>query len=97
MHPDFRRLVEEARSLGAHVIDRRNLAEHRVEVVASLPRYLAENTGVGPARRRAIRNDKAAPVVQTTETVTAPTQGPKIAPAAGVKGEAGTRHTTATT
>ena len=59
MHPDFRWLVTEAKALGAHVIDRCNLtillapgyedlpeflAEHRVEVVASLPCYLAENT-----------------------------------------------------
>jgi len=59
MNPDFRWLVAEARSLGAHVIDRCNLtimlapgfrdlpeflAEHRVEVVASLPCYLEENT-----------------------------------------------------
>jgi radical SAM/Cys-rich protein len=66
LHPNFRRLVSEARALGARVIDRCNLtilmapgfedlpgflAEHQVEVVASLPCYLAENTdaqrGVG--------------------------------------------------
>ena len=59
MNPHFRWLVAEARALGRHVIDRCNLtillapgfddlpaflAEHRVEVVASLPCYLAENT-----------------------------------------------------
>lgn len=59
MNPNFRRLVAGARALGAHVIDRCNLtillapghddlpeflAAHRVEVVASLPCYLAENT-----------------------------------------------------
>ncbi len=59
MNPDFRYLVAEARQLGAHVIDRCNLtillaagyedlpeflAKHRVEVVASLPCYLQENT-----------------------------------------------------
>lgn len=59
LHPDFRRLVVEARALGARVIDRCNLtillapgfddlpeflAENRVEIVASLPCYLAENT-----------------------------------------------------
>jgi radical SAM/Cys-rich protein len=59
MNPHFRWLVERARALGRHVIDRCNLtillapgfddlpeflAEQRVEVVASLPCYLAENT-----------------------------------------------------
>ncbi len=59
MNPHFRWLVAEARKLGRHVIDRSNLtillapgyddlpaflAEHRVEVVASLPCYLPENT-----------------------------------------------------
>lgn len=59
MNPDFRWLVSEARRLGAHVIDRSNLtillapgfqdlpeflAKERVEVVASLPCYSAENT-----------------------------------------------------
>jgi radical SAM/Cys-rich protein len=59
MNPHFRRLVAEARGLGRHVIDRCNLtillapgyqdlplflAEQRVEVVASLPCYLPENT-----------------------------------------------------
>ena len=59
MNPHFRWLISEARSLGRRVIDRSNLtillapgykdlpeflAEHRVEVVASLPCYLAENT-----------------------------------------------------
>lgn len=59
MNPHFRRLVLGARRLGAHVIDRCNLtillapgfddlpeflAEQRVEVIASLPCYLAENT-----------------------------------------------------
>lgn len=59
MNPDFRWLVAEARALGAHVIDRSNLtillapgfrdlpeflAEHGVEVVASLPCYLETNT-----------------------------------------------------
>ncbi len=59
LNPHFRWLVAEARRLGAHVIDRSNLtillapgyrdlpdflAERRVEVVASLPCYLAENT-----------------------------------------------------
>jgi len=58
MNPHFRWLVEETRRLGRHVIDRSNLtilvapgfedlaaflAEQRVEVVASLPCYLAEN------------------------------------------------------
>ena len=59
MNPHFRWLVAEARGLGRHAIDRCNLtilltrghedlpeflAEHRVEIVASLPCYLAENT-----------------------------------------------------
>ncbi|MHB1424878.1 MAG: arsenosugar biosynthesis radical SAM (seleno)protein ArsS [Gemmataceae bacterium] len=59
MNPHFRWLVAEARGLGRHVIDRCNLtilltpghddlpeflAEERVEIVASLPCYLAENT-----------------------------------------------------
>jgi radical SAM/Cys-rich protein len=59
MNPHFRWFVREARALGRHVIDRCNLtillapgfddlpeflAEQRVEVVASLPCYLPENT-----------------------------------------------------
>ncbi len=59
MNPDFRYFVTEARKLGAHVIDRCNLtillapgyqdlpeflAEHQVEIVASLPCYMQENT-----------------------------------------------------
>jgi radical SAM/Cys-rich protein len=58
MNPNFRRLVVEARRRGREVIDRCNLtvffepgyddlpeflAEHRVQVVASLPCYTAEN------------------------------------------------------
>ncbi|MFK7819646.1 MAG: arsenosugar biosynthesis radical SAM (seleno)protein ArsS [Planctomycetaceae bacterium] len=59
MNPNFRHFVTEARSFGAHVIDRCNLtillaqgyedlpgffAKHQVEVVASLPCYMPENT-----------------------------------------------------
>lgn len=59
LNPSFRTLVIEARALGRHVIDRCNLtilfvpgqetladflAENRVEVVASLPYYLADRT-----------------------------------------------------
>ncbi|HUG89293.1 MAG TPA: arsenosugar biosynthesis radical SAM (seleno)protein ArsS [Planctomycetaceae bacterium] len=59
LNPSFRHLVAEARGLGRHVIDRCNLtillapgyenlpeflAGHQVEVVASLPCYLEENT-----------------------------------------------------
>ncbi len=59
MNPHFRFFVTEARRLGVHVIDRCNLtillakgfddlpeflAENQVEVVASLPCYLEENT-----------------------------------------------------
>ena len=58
LNPDFRWLVAQARAAGLHVIDRCNLtilgepgqegladflAEHGVEVVASLPCYLGEN------------------------------------------------------
>lgn len=58
MHPDFNYLVQEAHALGVQVIDRCNLtilnepgyenmveflAEHKVEIVASLPCYLEEN------------------------------------------------------
>jgi len=58
MNPDFFRLVEAARTMGVHVIDRCNLtvlteegheetaaflAENNVEVVASMPCYLEEN------------------------------------------------------
>lgn len=58
LNPSFRRLVDAARALGARVIDRCNLtillapgyqdlieflANRRVEIVASLPCYLAEN------------------------------------------------------
>ncbi|MHB1033431.1 MAG: arsenosugar biosynthesis radical SAM (seleno)protein ArsS [Pirellulales bacterium] len=58
MNPHFRWLVGEARRLGRHVIDRSNLtvllapsyedlpeflAQHGIEIVASLPCYLAEN------------------------------------------------------
>lgn len=59
MNPDFRYFVREARRLGVHVIDRCNLtillapgyadlpeflAENQVEIVASLPCYLQQNT-----------------------------------------------------
>ncbi|MDA1052381.1 MAG: arsenosugar biosynthesis radical SAM protein ArsS [Planctomycetota bacterium] len=59
MNPHFRDIVQEARALGRNVIDRCNLtillakgyediteflAEHNVEIVASLPCYLEENT-----------------------------------------------------
>ncbi len=59
MNPHFRWFVAEVRKLGRHVIDRSNLtillaprfddlpeflAEHHVEIVASLPCYLEENT-----------------------------------------------------
>ena len=58
LHAPFRGLVQEARALGVHVIDRCNLtilneagqedlaaflADHRVEVIASLPCYMEEN------------------------------------------------------
>jgi radical SAM/Cys-rich protein len=59
MNPSFRWFVENARRIGRHVIDRCNLtilqapgfedladflADQRVEIIASLPCYLAENT-----------------------------------------------------
>jgi len=59
LNPEFRRIVIEARTLGRHVMDRCNLtilaqrgqedlaaflAEHRVEVVASLPYYQERET-----------------------------------------------------
>jgi radical SAM/Cys-rich protein len=59
LHPAFDEIVRRARSLGRHVMDRCNLtiarlpnyaylpaflAEHRVEVVASLPHYAARQT-----------------------------------------------------
>ena len=59
LNPNFRWLVEQARALGRHVMDRCNLtvlllpaqadlaeflARHRVEVVASLPYFRAEQT-----------------------------------------------------
>jgi radical SAM/Cys-rich protein len=59
MHPEFRYLVREGRRLGRHLMDRCNLtllklpnysdipellAEHQVEVVASLPYYLPKQT-----------------------------------------------------
>jgi len=59
LNPNFRWLVEQARALGRHVMDRCNLsvlllpsqsdlgdflAEHRVEIVASLPYYRAPQT-----------------------------------------------------
>ncbi|AKS41862.1 arsenosugar biosynthesis radical SAM (seleno)protein ArsS [Wenzhouxiangella marina] len=58
MNPDFRWLVEQARGRGMHVMDRLNptimeepgyewvgefLAQHRIEVIASLPCYSQEN------------------------------------------------------
>ncbi|HEY0385723.1 MAG TPA: arsenosugar biosynthesis radical SAM (seleno)protein ArsS, partial [Pyrinomonadaceae bacterium] len=59
LNPSFRHLVKEARSLGTHVIVRHNLTvmfepgeddlpdffrEHQLEVVSSLPYFLAEQT-----------------------------------------------------
>ena len=59
LNPNFRFLVTESKRLGRHVMDRCNLsvlllpsqrdladffAEHRIEVVASLPYFLRENT-----------------------------------------------------
>lgn len=59
LHPRFREIVQRATALGRHVMDRCNLtiatlpnyaslpaflAEHRVEVVASLPAYAASST-----------------------------------------------------
>lgn len=59
MHPQFREIVERASALGRHIIDRCNLtitrlpnyaylpaflAEHQVEVIASLPSYAPKQT-----------------------------------------------------
>ena len=76
LNPHFRWLVAQVRALGRHVMDRCNLtildvprfrglpeflAEHRVEVIASLPSFAARNTdaqrgdGVFDASIRAIR------------------------------------------
>lgn len=59
MHPQFREIVERASALGRHIMDRCNLtitrlpnyaylpeflAQHRVEVVASLPSYAPKQT-----------------------------------------------------
>ena len=59
MHPDFREIVERGSGLGRHVIDRCNLtitrlpnysylpeflAEHKVEIIASLPSYASKQT-----------------------------------------------------
>ena len=61
MHPQFREIVERASTLGRHIMDRCNLtitrlpnyaylpeflAQHRVEVVASLPSYASKQTDV---------------------------------------------------
>lgn len=70
MNPDFKYFVTQAKAAGCHVIDRCNLtillaagftdmprflANHNVEIVASLPCYLEENTdsqrGVGSFRK----------------------------------------------
>ncbi|MBL8829771.1 MAG: arsenosugar biosynthesis radical SAM protein ArsS, partial [Planctomycetaceae bacterium] len=74
MNPQFRRLVSEARRLGRRVIDRSNLtilvaagfddlpeflAGHGVEIVASLPCYLAENTDTQRGRGVFDRSIKA--------------------------------------
>ena len=58
LHPEFKAIVKKAKDLGCHVMDRCNLtvleepnqentaqflAQHQVEIVASLPCYLEEN------------------------------------------------------
>jgi len=88
MNPSFRRPVEQARSRGLHVMDRLNptlmeepgydwigpfLAEHRVEVIASLPCYSKGNVdaqrgkGVFEVSIRALQTLNAAvyPVVNS--------------------------------
>ncbi|MDQ6643272.1 MAG: arsenosugar biosynthesis radical SAM protein ArsS [Chloroflexota bacterium] len=59
LHPDFREIVERSSALGKHTIDRCNLtitrlpnyaylpeffAEHKVEIIASLPSYASKQT-----------------------------------------------------
>ena len=61
MHPQFREIVERASALGRHIMDRCNLtitrlpnyaylpeflAQHKVEVVASLPSYASKQTDI---------------------------------------------------
>ena len=109
LHPDFRRLATAARALGAHVIDRCNLtillapgfddlpaflAENRVEIVASLPCYLAENAdaqrgeGVFDASIEAIRRLNAVgyglPGGGLDLTLVYNPLGPKLPPAQSV-------------
>jgi radical SAM/Cys-rich protein len=85
LNPHFRYLVAQAHALGVHVMDRCNLtitdepgqedlvdflAEHEVEVVASLPCYLEDNVdrqrgaGVFQASLRALRKLNAAGYAQ---------------------------------
>ena len=74
MVPSFRWLVEEACKLGRHVIDRSNLtillapgyrdlpeflAEHQVEIVASLPCYLEDNVDAQRGDRAFARSIEA--------------------------------------
>jgi radical SAM/Cys-rich protein len=106
LNPHFRDLVREARRLGVHVIDRCNLtimeqpgqgdlaqflAEHRVEVVASMPCYLEGNVdrqrgdGVFQSSIRALRELNAIgygqPDTDLTLNLVYNPQGPSLPPA----------------
>jgi len=106
MNPQFRNIVRAARALGVHVIDRCNLtilleagyedmadflAEQQVEIVASLPCYLAENVdrqrgdGVFARSIEALRRLNALgyglPDAQRPLTLVYNPQGPSLPPA----------------
>jgi radical SAM/Cys-rich protein len=117
LNPHFRTLVEAARMLGVHVMDRCNLtiieqpgqeylpqflADHEVEVVASLPCYLEENVdrqrgkGVFEASIRCLRTLNRfgygrAGSGLTLNLVYNP-QGPVLPPAQGKLEEGYRRH-----
>jgi len=89
MHPNFRQLVEVARSKGMKVIDRCNLtiledpdhaglaeflAEQQVEIVASLPCYLQEN--VDKQRGKGVFHDSLAALQRLNGLGYGQTDGP---------------------
>jgi len=105
LNPEFRRLVEQARGLGVRVIDRCNLtilnepgqeglagflADNEVEIVASLPCYLAENVnrqrgkGVFESSLRALEKlndlDYGAPQGRLKLNLVYNPQGPSLPP-----------------
>ncbi len=117
LSPHFRHLVTQARALGVHVIDRCNLtillepghtdladflAENSVEVVASLPCYLADNVdrqrgkGVFARSVTALRRLNALgygrPESGLTLNLVHNPQGPSLPPAQGALEEAYRTH-----